>query len=104
MSQRISREELVALYNIEITFFDELEECGLLRTETDNEVKYLYYEELPAFERFVNWHYDLEVNLPGLEVISHLLEQIEALREERRMLRNQMLSDPNYLGDKKNQW
>jgi restriction endonuclease S subunit len=104
MSQRISREELVALYNIEITFFDELEECGLLRTETDNEVKYLYYEELPAFERFVNWHYDLEVNLPGLEVISHLLEQIDALRAERRTLLNQMLSEQDYLGDIKEEW
>jgi restriction endonuclease S subunit len=104
MSERISREELVALYNIEITFFDELEECGLLRTETDNEVKYLYYEELPAFERFVNWHYDLEVNLPGLEVISHLLEQIDALRAERRTLLNQMLSEQDYLGDIKEEW
>ncbi len=86
MSQRISREELVTLYNIEITFFDELEESGLLKTETEDEVKYLYYDDLPAFERFVNWHYDLEVNLPGLEVISHLLEQIEMLQAERRNL------------------
>lgn len=86
MSQRISREELVTLYNIEINFFDELEESGLLKTETEDEVKYLYYDDLPAFERFVNWHYDLEVNLPGLEVISHLLEQIETLQAERRNL------------------
>ena len=86
MSQRISREELVTLYNIELTFFDELEESGLLKTETEDEVKYLYYEDLPAFERFVNWHYDLEVNLPGLEVISHLLHQIETLQAERRNL------------------
>ena len=86
MRQRISREELVTLYNIEINFFDELEESGLLKTETEDEVKYLYYEDLPAFERFVNWHYDLEVNLPGLEVISHLLEQIETLQAERRNL------------------
>ncbi len=86
MSQRISREELVTLYNIEINFFDELEESGLLKTETEDEVKYLYYDDLPAFERFVNWHYDLEVNLPGLEVISHLLDQIETLQAEKRNL------------------
>ncbi|MBP0611458.1 MerR family transcriptional regulator [Chryseobacterium sp. cx-311] len=86
MSQRISREELVTLYNIEINFFDELEASGLLRTETVDEVKYLYYEQLPAFERFVNWHYDLEVNLPGLEIISRLLEQIERLQAEKRSL------------------
>ncbi|TXF79575.1 chaperone modulator CbpM [Chryseobacterium sp.] len=88
MSDRISREELVKIYNIEITFFDELEESGLLKTEKEGEVKYLFYDELPAFERFVNWHYDLEVNLPGLEIIHRLLSQLEQLRaDNRRMLK-----------------
>ncbi|HAI80762.1 MAG TPA: MerR family transcriptional regulator, partial [Chryseobacterium sp.] len=57
MSERISREELVKIYNIEITFFDSLEEAGLLKTVTENEVKYLLYDELELFERFANWHY-----------------------------------------------
>ena len=82
MNERISREELVKIYNIEITFFDSLEESGLVKTETENDVKYLLYEELPAFERFANWHYDLDVNLPGLEVINHLLSKLEELRRE----------------------
>lgn len=86
MSERISREDLVKIYNIEITFFDSLEESGLLKTETEDDVKYLLYEELPAFERFANWHYDLEVNLPGLEVIHHLLQKMERLSEENRRL------------------
>ena len=54
MIERISREELVKIYNIELTFFDSLEESGLVKTETENDVKYLLYEELPAFERFTN--------------------------------------------------
>lgn len=86
MSDRISREELVKIYNIEITFFDSLAESGLLQTVEEHEVKYLLYDELPVFEKFANWHYDLEVNLPGLEMISHLLEKIEKLREENRNL------------------
>ena len=59
MTDRISREELVKIYDIEITFFDSLEESGLLKTQTENEVKYLLYDELEVFERFANWHYDL---------------------------------------------
>ncbi len=82
MSERISREELVRIYNIEITFFDSLEEAGLLQIETENEIKYLQYDELSTFEKFTNWHYDLEVNLAGLEVINHLLNKIEELRQE----------------------
>ena len=86
MIERISREELVKIYNIELTFFDSLEESGLVKTETENDVKYLLYEELPAFERFTNWHYDLDFNLPGLEVINHLLSKLEELRRENRRL------------------
>lgn len=93
MSERISREELVKIYNIEITFFDSLEEAGLLKTVTENEVKYLLYDELELFERFANWHYDLDVNLPGVEVIHHLLQKIEKLTAENRRLLQHMGSD-----------
>lgn len=88
MSERISREELVKLYNVEIRFFDDLAESGLIRTETENEIHYLIYDELPAFERFANWHYDLDVNLPGLEVINDLLNKIENLQQENRKMQH----------------
>ena len=87
MNERISREELVRIYNVEITFFDSLEEAGLLKTETETDIKYLMFDELSTFEKFTNWHYDLEVNLAGLEVIKHLLDQLERLREENLTLR-----------------
>lgn len=87
MTERISREELVRIYNVEITFFDSLEEAGLLKTETENNIKYLMFDELSTFEKFTNWHYDLEVNLAGLEVIKHLLDQLERLRVENLTLR-----------------
>ncbi|OBW40404.1 Chaperone modulatory protein CbpM [Chryseobacterium sp. MOF25P] len=86
MSERISREELVQIYNIEITFFDELVDSGLLNIETDNEIRYLMYEDLPTFERFTNWHYDLEINLPGLEVINTMLQKMKNLNEINREL------------------
>lgn len=86
MSERISREELVQIYNIEITFFDELVDSGLLNIETDNEIRYLMYEDLPTFERFANWHYDLEINLPGLEVINSMLQKMKSLNQINREL------------------
>ncbi|WP_265427977.1 chaperone modulator CbpM [Chryseobacterium sp. YIM B08800] len=86
MSERISREELVQIYNIEITFFDELVDSGLLNIETENEIHYLMYEDLPTFERFTNWHYDLEINLPGLEVINSMLQKMKNLNQINREL------------------
>ncbi|KQT21606.1 MerR family transcriptional regulator [Chryseobacterium sp. Leaf405] len=90
MSERISREELVKIYKIEVTFFDELVNSGLLNIQTENEIRYLMYEDLPNFERFTNWHYDLEINLPGLEVIHEMLQKMNDLRQKNRELMNKL--------------
>ncbi|WP_160136598.1 chaperone modulator CbpM [Chryseobacterium sp. c4a] len=90
MSERISREELVRIYNIEITFFDDLVEYGLLNIQIENETHYLMYEDLPDLEKFANWHYDLEINLPGLEVIHNMLKKLEALKRRNRELMNKL--------------
>ena len=92
MSERISREELVKIYNIEITFFDELVDYGLINVETENNVHYLIYEDLYVFEKFANWYYDLEINLPGLEVINHMLKKMDDLNQKNRELMNKLLA------------
>ncbi len=90
MSEKISREELVKIYNIEITFFDELVDYGLLNIQVENNIQYLMYEDLPDLEKFANWHYDLEINLPGLEVIHNMLKKLEALNRRNRELMNKL--------------
>lgn len=86
MNERISIEEIIRLYKIDYSFVDQLITSELLHPQTENSVRYIIYEELPHLERFVNWHYDLEVNLPGIEIIHKLLNQLEALKKENRNL------------------
>lgn len=86
MQEKISREDVLKHYNIEVHFLDSLEEFGLLKTVEEDHVKYIYYEELSNLERFANWHYDLEVNLPGLEIIQNLLNKMDDLLRENRNL------------------
>ncbi|WP_419870259.1 chaperone modulator CbpM [Chryseobacterium sp. CT-SW4] len=95
MIERISREELVKIYNVEISFFNELVEYGLLKVETENDITYVLYEDLPAFEKYTNWHYDLEINLPGLEVIQDMLQKIENLKQRNRELINKLSAISN---------
>ena len=90
MSERISREELVKIYNIEITFFDELVDYGLLNVQIENNVHYLMYEDLQDLEKFANWHYDLDINLPGLEVIYHMLKKLDTMKKRNRELMNKL--------------
>ncbi len=101
MKERISREELVKLYNIEIRFFDELEEYGLISIEKENNTKYLIYDELDAFERFANWHYDLDINLPGLELLNQMMQKMENLQRENRILVGRMVSFSDTIQDYK---
>lgn len=86
MQDKISTIDVVKHYKIEINFLDSLEEYGLLKTFEEEKIKYIYYEDLPILERFSNWHYDLEVNLPGLEIINNLLNKIDFLLKENRNL------------------
>lgn len=88
MNERISIEEIIRLYKIDYTFLDQLIDSELLHPETENSIRYIIYEELPHLERFANWHYDLDVNLPGIEIIHKLLSQMEELRNENRRLTN----------------
>ncbi len=94
MEQRISREDLIKIYNVELSFFNDLAKSGLIRTEINDQVSYLLYEELPTFEKFANWHYDLDINMAGLEVIHSLLEKLNTLQQENRRIKHlQFLAD-----------
>ena len=48
------------------------------------------YEDLPDLEKFYNWHYDLEINLHGLEVIHNMLKKLDALNRRNRELMNKL--------------
>ena len=78
--ERISREECVRVYKIDMDFFDELVDAGLIETFTEENTRYLHFDKLAHFEKLVTWHYDLEINIPGLEVICHLLDRIGQLQ------------------------
>lgn len=86
MIQKISRKECVALYNIEIHFFDALVESGLIAVVAEQDEFYLDFEELNNLEHYVNLHYDLEINVAGIEVISRLLQTVKQLQEENKSL------------------
>jgi hypothetical protein len=87
MTHRLSKTEIISIYNIEVHFFDELTAAGLLKVEEENDDIYLAFDHLDRLERFANLHYDLDINIPGIEVIDRLLDQMQTLKEENLRLR-----------------
>lgn len=86
----IPASEFCESHSIEISFIHDLEESGLIEIETIDEAGYLYEHQLPELERIVRLHYDLDINLEGIETITHLLHRMNDLQEEITTLKNRL--------------
>ena len=76
------------VYNIELGFVNALHEHGLIELVTFEEIQYVQHDHLRDLERLIRLHYDLEINMEGIDVIAHLLKRVEAMQEEMLVLRN----------------
>lgn len=74
-------------HKMELQFIRNLSQNGLIEVVVQDEEEFVKEEELKALEQFATWHYDLEINLQGIEVAQNLLHKIEKLQEEIRLLR-----------------
>lgn len=83
---RISCEDYLKMHPVEAGFLESLEEAGLLFLETEDNVKYIFHDDLPRVQRLSHWHYELDVNVAGLEVIEDLLQKMQFLRTENQRL------------------
>lgn len=92
----MSNEDLIAAdlfcasHNIEISFVQELSTAGLLEVTTIENAIFISDEQLPSLEKFVRLHYDMDINLEGLETIAHLLQQIKTMQQEMQTFKNRL--------------
>lgn len=75
-------------HNIEYSFITSLEDSGLITVTSVEESAFIHSEELEKLEKFVRLHYDLQINIEGIETIYHLLQKIEQMQREIMQLRN----------------
>ena len=69
-------------HHIEITFVHSLQEYGLIEAQAADEDLLLSPEQLEALEKLVRLHFDLHINLEGIDAIYHLLNRVEDLQQE----------------------
>ena len=92
----MTKEEMVAAnefctsHNVEISFLYSLSESGLLEITNVEETVFISQEQLPELEKLVRLHYDMDINLEGIEAIHHLLQQMKTMQDEMRMLKNKL--------------
>lgn len=83
-------ENFCSNHHIDYSFITALEEYGLIKVTTVREVAYISNEELYKLEQMRRLHFDLDINLEGLDVIFNLLLKLKSLQGEVSLLRNRL--------------
>jgi len=77
-------------HNIEYSFISSLENSGLISVTTVKRSAFIHAEEIHKLEKFMRLHYELDINIEGIETINYLLERIEEMQREIVTLRNKI--------------
>ena len=88
--QLISIHKICESYQIPDTFFEELRQFDLIPMEQEAGEWMLDQAVLPHVEKIMRLHFDLNINMEGIDVINALLRQVEELKAENTFLRRRL--------------
>ncbi|HEV3223707.1 MAG TPA: chaperone modulator CbpM [Puia sp.] len=80
-------ETFCSYYQVERTFLDTLESYGLISISYKENQRFILKEELAELEKFSRMYYELDINVPGIDALKHLLKKINELQQETEILR-----------------
>lgn len=86
----ISAKAFCTHHQIEVTFIRSLQEYGLIDGTAAEDDYLLPQEQVDVLERLVRLHYDLHINLEGIDAIYHLLQRVESMQQDMALLRNRL--------------
>jgi len=89
-SHLISADEFCTHHKVEYSFINSLNEFGLIEITTLEQGRFIEAESLTELEKYARLHYDLEINLEGIEAITFLLEKVKNLQNEINLLKNKL--------------
>ncbi len=87
----IPADEFCIHHKVEYSFINSLEQFGLVHITTIEQKHFIDSDRLNDLEKFVRLHYDLDINLEGIEAITFLLQKVKNLQEEINTLKNRLI-------------
>ena len=88
MAELIATADICTFHNVEYAFINSLNEAGLVQVQIVKQKAYVPEPDLQKLEKMIRMHHELEINVAGIEAIFHLLDRVEQMQEELRVLRN----------------
>jgi hypothetical protein len=83
-------EQLCIHHNIEFSFINTLQEFGLIEVIIIEDNKYIANEKIKDIEKMMRLHFELDINMEGIDAISNLLLQIDNLQKELISTKNKL--------------
>jgi chaperone modulatory protein CbpM len=77
-------------HNIEVSFISSLQQTGLVEITTIKETAFIDTDQLRHLEKMVRLFYELDINLEGIETITHMLQRINSMQDEIITLKNRL--------------
>jgi dephospho-CoA kinase len=84
IEQLIPIERYCQLEEVDIAFVRALTERGLIQVVVHQEGPFIAADQLVRLEQLARMHFDLDINLEGIEAISHMLERLELMQQQLR--------------------
>lgn len=86
----ISTTDFCTWHEVEYTFIRSLGDAGLIEITAIDTGQFIPETQLQRLEKMVRLHHELDINLAGIEAITHLLDRVETLHLEMRTLKNRL--------------
>ncbi|HEY9195399.1 MAG TPA: chaperone modulator CbpM [Mucilaginibacter sp.] len=88
-AQSIPANDFCRYHDVEYAFINLIKEAGLIEVTLINEILFIPDSEVPKLEKIVSLHH-LDINIPGIEAITHLLGRMEQMQERIQTLHNRL--------------
>jgi len=89
-NELIAIETYCTYHHAEPAFIEALENSGLLTITIRDEGRFIDYDQLRQLECYTRWYYDMDINVPGIDAISNLLNKVKQLQQEIQDLKHQL--------------
>jgi hypothetical protein len=86
----IEANQFCTVHNIEISFIQSLNEYGLIEIREDETSIWIPEQQVSPLEKYIRFHYDMDMNIEGIHAVAHLLDTISRMEDEIVQLRRKL--------------
>jgi chaperone modulatory protein CbpM len=88
--EMVAADEFCMYHQVELSFINSLKDSGLIEISIVEEKIFLPVSQLSQLEKLVRLYYEMDINLEGIETITHLLQRMNDMQQHIRQLSNRL--------------